>query len=61
MTISGEYEAGAYRRLTLGWALKRTILGIVILTVVIGGAAWLTYATIDPDEVAASPSVSNLK
>ena len=34
---------------TLGWFLKRTLLGIAILLVAMGGLAWLTYASIDPD------------
>jgi hypothetical protein len=35
---------------TLQWALKRTLLGIVILFVTIAAAATLLYASIDPDE-----------
>lgn len=38
---------------TLGWFLKRTIVGIAILIVAMGGLAWLTYASIDPDQEAA--------
>ena len=30
------------------WALRRTMLGVVILAVSIGGAAWLLYEAIDP-------------
>jgi hypothetical protein len=37
------------RQVTLGWFLKRTIIGIAILMVAMGGLAWLTYASIDPD------------
>lgn len=37
---------------TLGWALKRTLLAILILAVSIAGAACLLYASIDPDEEA---------
>jgi len=33
---------------TLGWAVKRTLLAILILTVSIAGAACLLYASIDP-------------
>lgn len=32
----------------LFWALKRAVLGIVILVVSIGCLAWLTHAAIDP-------------
>ena len=38
---------------TLGWALRRTLLGIVILFVTIAAAACLLYASIDPDEESA--------
>lgn len=31
------------------WALQRAAIGIGILAVVVGGAAWLLYAAIDPD------------
>ncbi len=40
----------ALRVPTLGWALRRTLLGILILVVSVGGAACLLYASIDPDE-----------
>jgi cation transporter-like permease len=35
---------------TLQWALKRALLGLVILFVTIAAAATLLYASIDPDE-----------
>jgi hypothetical protein len=37
------------RPMSLGWVLKRALLGIAILFVTMGGVAWLTYASIDPD------------
>lgn len=37
------------RPVTLGWALKRAVLGLAILAVAMGSVAWLTYASIDPD------------
>ena len=37
------------RTLTMGWALKRAVIGIIILFVVIWGAAWLLYSSIDPN------------
>jgi hypothetical protein len=37
------------RPVTLGWALKRALLGIAILVVAMGSVAWLTYASIDPN------------
>lgn len=37
------------RTVTLGWFLKRSLIGIAILMVAMGGLAWLTYASIEPD------------
>jgi hypothetical protein len=39
---------------TLGWALRRAALGLLILLVMVVLAAWLFYASIEPDEAAAS-------
>ncbi|WP_072397058.1 hypothetical protein [Hyphomicrobium sp. CS1GBMeth3] len=36
------------RPVTVGWFLKRSLIGIAILLVAMGGLAWLTYASIDP-------------
>jgi hypothetical protein len=44
----------ALRASTLQWALKRTLLGLVILFVTVAAAATLLYASIDPVEEAAS-------
>lgn len=30
------------------WVLRQAILGLVILTVVVGSGAWLLHASIDP-------------
>jgi len=43
-------DVAALRAPTLGWALRRTALALLILVVAIGGFAWLLYASIDPDE-----------
>jgi len=43
-------DVAALRAPTLGWALRRTLLALVILVVAIGGFACLLYASIDPDE-----------
>ncbi len=57
----------APRAPTLGWALRRTLLGIVILIAFVAGAASLLYASIEPDaedvpaatsSTGASPSLS---
>ena len=37
------------------WAIRRALLGLLILTITIGGSAWLLHASIEP--VAESPSV----
>lgn len=42
-------QAALVRPVTLGWFLKRSLIGIAILLVAMGGLAWLTYASIDPD------------
>lgn len=55
-TTPSRVEGGdvvALRAPTLAWALRRTLIGIVILTVTISCAAWLLYASIDPDVEAA--------
>jgi len=41
---------------TLQWALKRTLLAIVILFVTIATAATLLYSSIDPDEEQGGPA-----
>ncbi|HRN89504.1 hypothetical protein [Hyphomicrobium sp.] len=44
---------------TLGWFLKRTLVGIAILMVAMGSLAWLTYASIDP-ALDTSPATANM-
>jgi hypothetical protein len=51
-------DVAALRGPTLGWALRRTALAIVILVVAIGGFACLLYASIDPDEESAPAAKS---
>lgn len=43
---------------TLGWALRRAILGLLILTAGVAGAACLLYFTIDRDAEARADSDS---
>jgi hypothetical protein len=43
---------------TLQWALKRALLGIIILFVTIAAAASLLYASIDPVQEQADPNYS---
>jgi hypothetical protein len=61
--VEGE-DVVALRAPTLGWALKRTLLAILILAVTIAGAACLLYASIEPDEEAVptvqSPGQANV-
>ncbi len=47
-------QGRAAPQLTLGWALKRAMLGFLILFVMFGGGAWLLYSTIEPDRADAS-------
>jgi hypothetical protein len=50
-TTTPRAENGAgmpVRTVTIGWALRRTALGLLILFVVIWCAAWLLYSSIDP-------------
>jgi len=48
----------AVRAPTLGWALRRALLGLFILFVSVTTAATLLYASIDPEEEAQSPIVT---
>ncbi|MEW5962064.1 MAG: hypothetical protein AB1749_00730 [Pseudomonadota bacterium] len=41
----------------LAWALKRALIGTLILLVTIGSAAWLLYAAIEPESADASESL----
>jgi len=42
-------QRGSVRPITLGWVVRRSLIGIAILMFAMGGLAWLTYASIDPD------------
>lgn len=42
---------------SLAWALKRALIGTLILFVAVGGAAWLLYAAIEPEPADASESL----
>jgi hypothetical protein len=61
--VEGEHLV-AIRAPTLGWALRRTLLGLLILFVSVTGAAFLLYASIDPEEegfpTATSPGQAGL-
>ncbi|MGE0023301.1 MAG: hypothetical protein AB7S70_06695 [Hyphomicrobium sp.] len=47
------------RPVTVGWFLKRSLLAVVILIVAMGGLAWLTYASIDPNtDIDAPPTAA---
>ena len=56
MTTTPHADAAALplRTVTIGWALKRALMGICILFIVVWGAAWLLYASIDPSLEAAT-------
>jgi hypothetical protein len=60
-TTPSRVEGGdvvAVRAPTLGWALRRALLGLFILVVTVAAAASLLYASIDPEEEAEPPAVS---
>jgi len=40
---------------TLGWALRRAALGLLILLTVAALSAWLLYASIEPDGASTGP------
>ena len=52
--VEGEHVVLA-RAPTLGWALRRTLLAIVIFTFTVAGAAWLFYASIEPVDATVAP------
>jgi hypothetical protein len=56
-TVQGTFV----RPVTLGWFLKRSLIGLAILMIAMGGLAWLTYASIEPvadeDSPFSSPTV----
>jgi hypothetical protein len=35
--------------MTLGWALRRAALGLLLLLTMAGLSAWLLYASLEPD------------
>ena len=41
---------------SVGWALRRTALGLLILSAMVVLGVWLLYASIDPDDAVAGPS-----
>ncbi len=47
-SAGGETIAHAPRLLDARWALRRALLGLVLLALGIGAMAWLTHASIDP-------------
>lgn len=47
-TLGADAAGSKGHSVTLAWALKRTLMGMVIFAVVIGGAAWLLHTSIDP-------------
>jgi hypothetical protein len=53
-----EPRAQAPQLVSLGWALRRTALLLLMIFVMVVVGAWLFYAGIDPDEAAAGPSPS---
>jgi len=44
--------------ISLGWALRRTALWLLMMSAMVVVGAWLFYASIDPDEATAGPAAS---
>lgn len=64
MTMSSQPVTGGVRvngRSPWVWALHRALMGIAILAISIGGAAWLLYAAIDPDVEASGEAAATLR
>jgi hypothetical protein len=40
---------------SVGWALRRTALWLLMLSAMVVVGVWLFYASIDPDEASAGP------
>ena len=53
--LSLEAQPRPPQMMSLGWALRRAALGLLMLLVMVVLGAWLLYASIDPDEASASP------
>jgi hypothetical protein len=41
--------------MSLGWALRRTALWLVMMVAMVVVGVWLFYVSIDPDEATAGP------
>ena len=46
----------AMHPMSLGWVMKRTALGLLILAIAMGSIAWLTYASIDQSAAVTIPA-----
>jgi hypothetical protein len=44
--------------MSVGWALRRTALWLVMMFAMVVVGMWLFYASIDPDEATAGPASS---
>jgi len=51
-------RAQAPQPVSVGWALRRTALWLLMLSTMVAAGAWLFYASIDPDEAAAGPTTA---
>ena len=53
-----EVRSRSARLTSLGWALRRAALLVVMLFVMVFVLGWLFYAGIDPDEASAGPTAT---
>ena len=51
-------QSEAVQVLSLGWALRRAALWLLMMSAMVVVGAWLFYASIDPDEATAGPAAS---
>jgi hypothetical protein len=51
-------QAQVPQPVSVGWALRRTALWLLMLSTMVAAGAWLFYASIDPDEATAGPATS---
>lgn len=48
----------AIQPISLGWALRRTALWLLMMSAMVGAGMWLFYTSIDPDEAVAGGSTT---
>ena len=57
-THGQDAEPQVRHEMTVGWVLRRAILGVVLLATLMGGFAWLTYSSLTAEERNAAANAS---